>query len=350
MRLSILDQSPVREGDSFRQALSETIELAQFADHAGFHRFWVSEHHGSSFLAGSVPEVLLGAIGAHTDQIRIGSGGIMLPHYSAYKVAETFSLLSTLYPNRVDLGVGRAPGTDMETAEVLAHNGRPHFGKFPQQIDELRDRLTNARMRPTMTPLATSPPPIWVLGTSPSSAILAARKGLPYNFARFINNEMSPELFDLYRSEFRPSNEVPRPQAMIAIDVFVAETEQEALRQSFSWQVLWAQMNRGVRNMQVQPIETAKSFAFTPAERVFLDRKIEQSVIGNPDQVREKLQAIADEFGVDEVMTVTITNDFQDRLNSYRLLADAFSLTSHQRHDGDARHESQLCSAHSADK
>lgn len=326
MKISLLDQSPVREGGSFRQALNETLELANHADQLGFHRFWVSEHHGSPLLAGSAPEVLLAAIGAKTQRIRIGSGGVMLPHYSAYKVAETFSLLSTLYPNRVDLGVGRAPGTDMETARVLAQSGHPDFERFPTQIDELRRRMSDPSARPALTPLASTPTPIWVLGSSPSSAMLAAQKGLPYNFARFINNEMGPELFDLYRQEFQPSDANPSPQAILTLDVFVAETEQEALRQSLSWQVIWAQMMRGSHNIRVPSIDNAKSFRFSAAERMYLNRKIDRSVIGDPRGVRQKLESIAREFGTDEIMTVTITHDFAHRLKSYERLSQAFSL------------------------
>ena len=156
-------------------------------------------------LAGSAPEVLLAAIGAGTETIRIGSGGIMLPHYSAFKVAETFSLLANLYPGRVDLGVGRAPGSDMKTAQMLASDGRPKFERFPILVEELRNMLNDQELRPRVMPTAPEPPPVWILGSSHESAILAAHYGLPYNFALFINSSMIPELFELYRSEFRPS-------------------------------------------------------------------------------------------------------------------------------------------------
>lgn len=326
MKLSILDQSPVRQGGTFQQALHETLLLAKFADRHGYHRFWVSEHHGSSFLAGSSPEVLLSSIGAVTDRIRLGSGGVMLPHYSAFKVAENFSVLSNLYPDRVDLGVGRAPGTDMETARAIISNGQPNFERFPKQIDELLQRLGDPTMRPVITPMPVTPPPVWVLGTSPSSALLAAEKGLPYNFARFINNEMGPELFELYRDRFRPSAALRQPQAMVAIDVFVGETEQEALERSLGWQIAWAQMMRGDRNIRVLSKKQAKSFPLSLQERALLDHKIERSIIGDPATVKQKLESLASSFGIDEVMVVTITHDFEDRLSSYELLADQFAL------------------------
>lgn len=183
MKLSILDQSPIRVGGTARQALQETLQLAQLAERLGYFRFWVSEHHNTTSLAGSAPEVLLAALGAATQTMRIGSGGVMLPHYSAFKVAETFSLLSNLYPNRIDLGIGRAPGSDMRTAQVLATDGRPKFERFPVLVQELRTMLYDPSFRPRVTPTTDNPPPIWMLGSSHESAILAGQLGLPYNFA-----------------------------------------------------------------------------------------------------------------------------------------------------------------------
>lgn len=324
MRLSILDQSPVRENGSFQDALRETIALAGEADELGYHRFWVSEHHSASFLAGSAPEVLLGVIGANTNRIRLGSGGVMLPHYSAFKVAEIFSVLTSLYPERVDLGVGRAPGTDMETARALARTGVPDFSGFPRQVQELRQRLSDSAMRPRLTPNPIGELPIWMLGTSPDSARLAAQEGLPYNFARFINNAAGPELFDLYRREFVPSPCLAEPVAILTLDVIVASSQEEALRRSLPWQAAWAQMMRGRRDVSLLSIEQAEQFDFTREERRLLDFKIEVSAVGTPDFVQNKLTAIAADFGVDEIMAVTITHDFADRLDSYRLLAGQF--------------------------
>ena len=324
MNLSILDQSPIRSGGTPQQALQETLTLAKHAESLGYHRFWVSEHHNSTMLAGSAPEVLLAAIGAGTERIRIGSGGVMLPHYSAFKVAETFSLLANLYPDRVDLGVGRAPGSDMKTAQILAADGQPKFERFPFLVDDLRNRLADPEMRPRVMPTAPTPPPIWILGSSHESAILAAHYGLPYNFALFINSSMIPELFELYRSEFRPSPQLDKPTTMLTVNVICAETEAEAQRLAMSRRLVWLRFTRGETGVTIPPVEEAEAYPFSEQEDQFLDQKFHQSAIGDPAQVRQQLEKLATDFGTDELMTVTITYDFAARLRSYELLAQAF--------------------------
>ncbi|MEM7126337.1 MAG: LLM class flavin-dependent oxidoreductase [Chloroflexota bacterium] len=327
MKLSILDQSPVRVGDSPRQALQETLQLAQHVEALGYHRFWVSEHHNTTLLAGSAPEVLLAAIGAATSQIRIGSGGVMLPHYSAFKVAESFSLLSNLYPGRIDLGVGRAPGSDMQTAKLLATDGKPKFERFPVLVQELRQMLTDPTMRPRVTPEPTNPPPIWILGSSHESALLAAHLGLPYNFALFINSQMIPQLFELYRNEFQPSAQLAEPYTMLTVNAICGETEAEALTLSMSRRLLWLRFARGESGVKVPTVEEAEQYPYSAQEMAFLDNKFQQSAIGDPRQVRQKLSQLASNFGANELMTVTITHDFEARLRSYDLLAQAFKLT-----------------------
>ena len=327
MKLSILDQSPVRVGDTPQQALQETLTLAKHAEALGYHRFWVSEHHNTTTLAGSAPEVLLAAIGAATDHIRIGSGGVMLPHYSAFKVAETFALLANLYPGRIDLGVGRAPGSDMKTAQVLATDGRPKFERFPFLVEELRNRLTDHELRPRITPTPSTPPPIWILGSSHESALLAARYGLPYNFALFINSRMIPELFELYRSEFQPSPQLAEPRTILTVNVICGETEEAARRLSMSRRLLWLRFARNEPGVKVPTVEEAEQYPYTEEEIAFLDNKFQQSAIGDPTQVKQKLEKLAEDFGTDETMTVTITYDFGARLRSYELLAEVFGQT-----------------------
>ena len=322
MKLSILDQSPVRVGDEPRQALLETLELAAIAEKLGYHRFWVSEHHNTTSLAGSAPEVLLAAIGAHTDSIRIGSGGVMLPHYSAFKVAETFSLLSTLYPDRIDLGVGRAPGADINTARVLATDGRPKFERFPALVEELRTYLNDADLTPRVTPAPQNPPPLWILGSSHESALLAARLGLPYNFALFINSHMIPELFDLYRSEFQPSQQLEKPTTILTVNAICAETEAEAKRLALSRRLLWLRFARGEQGVKVPTVAEAEAYPYSAEEEKFLNQKFYQAAIGDPRQVEEQLTALARSFGTDEIMTVTITHDFGARVRSYELLSE----------------------------
>lgn len=331
MKLSILDQSPIRVNDTAQQALQETLQLAQHTEALGFHRFWVSEHHNMTSLAGSAPEVLLGAIGAATHSIRIGTGGIMLPHYSAFKIAEVFALLSNLYPGRIDLGVGRAPGSDMKTAQVLATDGRPKFERFPMLVEELQQRLNDQELRPRVSPPPILPIPLWILGSSHESAILAAHNGLPYNFALFINSGMIPQLFELYRSEFRPSKYLSEPKTILTVNTICGETEEEAIHLSMSRRLLWLRFARGEPGAAVPPPEEGEAYAYNEQEIAFLDNKFQQSAIGDPAQVRQKLEQMGHDFGTDEIMTVSITYDFQARLRSYTLLAQAFGLQPRQR-------------------
>ena len=304
----------------------ETLELARTAERLGYHRFWVSEHHNTYSLAGSSPEVLLGAIGGATRTIRIGSGGVMLPHYSPFKVAENFSLLSTLYPHRVDLGIGRAPGSDMETAKVLATDGKPKFERFPTAVQELWHMVNDPNFRPKVTPRPPTPPPIWMLGSSHESAMLAAFLGLPYNFALFINNKMSPALFNLYRERFDPSPTGPEPRTMLTINVVCADTEEEAKRLSLSRSLGFLKFVTQRPHDGIPTVEEAENFPYTPEERAYMADRAHNAVIGTPEQVRDGILAKAEEWGADEIMTVTITYDFAARIRSYELLAEAFEL------------------------
>jgi len=326
MKLSILDQSPIRAGDTPHQALQETLELARVAEKLGYHRFWVSEHHSMDTLAGSAPEVLLAAVGAATNTIRIGSGGIMLPHYSAFKVAETFSLLSTLYPGRLDLGIGRAPGSAMQTAVALATDGRPKFERFPQLVDELGQMLHNPNYQPKITPRSPEPPPVWMLGSSQDSAMLAAHFGLPYNFALFINTKMGPQIFDLYRKHFEPSEQLAEPHTMLTVNVVCAETQEQAARLARSRALAFLRLVTGQPNPGVPSPEEAENYPYSPQEAAFLNEKLFNSAIGTPEQVKTQLEEMAALYGADEIMTVTITYSFEDRVRSYALLAEVFGL------------------------
>ena len=326
MKLSVLDQSPVREGSSARQAFQDTLTLARSTEEMGYNRYWVAEHHNAHCLAGSSPEVLLGAIGAATENIRIGSGGVMLPYYSAFKVAESFSVLSNLYPDRVDLGVGRAPGGDMETARALAPAGRPQFERFPDLVEELGTILRDQDFRPRITPALQNPPPVWMLGSSAESAKLAARLGLPYNFAIFINSNIDPRILDYYREQFQPSRQSDAPQTCLTLNVICADTEEEAKRLVLSRDLLFARFATGQPSATVPSIEEAEQYEFSPQERAFLDDKFRHAAVGNPQQVRVKIDELVEAFGPDEIMAVTITYDFEARLHSYALLAEAFDL------------------------
>ena len=331
LSLSILDQSPVRAGSSPHAALQETIELARLSDSLGYSRYWVSEHHASDALAGCSPEVLLGRLGAETTRIRLGSGGVMLPHYSPYKVAENFKLLQTLYPNRIDLGVGRAPGTDPFTAAAIRYGSRVGPEHFPNMIADLQALLNdtdpptpgmeNARAFPR-TDVA---PEMWMLGSSDDSATLAGLAGLPYNFAYFINPNITSDIFDVYRARFKPGPNLARPHTCLSLFAVCAETEEEALRLASSRDLWYIRLLRGNPGPFPTP-EEARDYPYAESERELIRSNQQKRAVGTPAQVREKLETLAEEFGADEIMLVTIVHDHRARLRSYDLLAKEFEL------------------------
>ncbi len=326
MKLSILDQSPIRKGGTSQDALQETIQLAQLGESLEYERFWVSEHHNTNALAGSAPEVLLAAIGAATNSIRIGSGGIMLPHYSAFKVAEAFSLLATLYPGRIDLGIGRAPGSDMETARVLATDGRPKFERFPILVEQLEQMIHDRTFRPKVTPVPAINPDIWMLGSSQDSAVLAAQRGLPYNFAYFINNRMVPQLFEYYRNNFQPSELLAEPKTILTMNVVVAENYDQAFKLALSRSLTFLKFATGQKVEGTVSPEEAAEYPYTAQEWAFIENRLSNAAIGSPTEVKTILQNVAHEWQADEIMTVTITYDFADRIRSYEMLADVMEL------------------------
>jgi luciferase family oxidoreductase group 1 len=333
MLLSVLDQSPIAEGSTGSQALQNTLDLARLADRLGYHRYWVAEHHGGPMLAGPSPEALIGPIAAATDRIRVGSGGVMLPHYSPFKVAETFSVLAGLYPGRIDLGLGRAAGTDPMTTHALQRD-RSHAlpDDFPEQLAELLAffegsiKVSNplARLQKVLPGRPETPEP-WLLGSSPQSAVWAGQLGLPYAFADFINPK-GAEIAELYRREFREGVRLDAPQQSVAVWALAADGEQEAVRLASSSQMAFAMLRRG-RLIEVPPPETAVRFLQSLDEADARKARGRRSILGTPDQVREGIEAVADEYGAQEVIVVTITHDHEARRRSYELIAEAFSLT-----------------------
>ena len=329
VKLSVLDQSPVRAGSTPYEALQETIELARHCDALGYYRYWVSEHHASDALAGCSPEVLLGRLGAETQLIRLGSGGIMLPHYSPYKVAENFKLLQTLYPERIDLGVGRAPGTDPFTAAAIRYGSRVGPEHFPNMIADLQ-ALLNDTDPPTpgmeaarAFPTTAIPPQMWMLRSSDDSAVLAALAGLPYNFAYFINPNITPDIFDIYRERFKPGPNLQQPHTCLSLFAVCAETEEEAQRLASSRDLWYIRLLRGNPGPFPTP-EEARDYPYAQSERELIAANRDKRAVGTPKQVREKLEALAQEFGANEIMLVSIMHDHEARLRSYELLAREF--------------------------
>jgi len=329
--LSVLDQSPIRTGGTAAEALAETIELARCCDGWGYHRYWVAEHHASHGLAGCSPEVLLGRLGAETRSMRIGSGGVMLPHYSPYKVAENFKLLETLYPGRIDLGVGRAPGTTPFISSALAY-GSPYAGAeyFPQKVADLEALLrdappvTSGLEKARAMPEVTTAPVLWMLGSSEDSAYLAARSGLPYSFAFFINPEMGDHIFRIYRDNFRPSAVLEKPYACLTVFTICADTEEQAKRLGLSRNLWFLRLVSQHRDSGFPSVEEAEQYPYSQQDLAYLRSRHRNELIGTPEQVKEGLEQIAHRFGADELMLVTITYDFAARLHSYELIAQAW--------------------------
>jgi luciferase family oxidoreductase group 1 len=332
--LSVLDQSPVSEGSTGADALRNTVDLARWADELGYHRYWVAEHHGGPMLASASPEALIGPIAAATTRLRVGSGGVMLPHYSPLKVAETFSILAALFPGRIDLGLGRAAGTDPLTTFALQRDRR-QVGPddFPQQLAELLGYLDDSL--PADHPfagLATLPgrpelPEPWLLGSSSQSAVWAAQLGLPYAYADFIN-PAGKEIAALYRDRFtatQTEEQLAGPRTAVAVWAICADTDEEAQRLAASSRMTLTLLRRG-QLIPVPPPEKALRFLAAEGKSDKGSLPGRRGIIGGPIKVREGLEDLARQYGAEEVVVVTITHDHAARRRSYELIAQAFSL------------------------
>lgn len=339
LRLSVLDQTPVPEGSTAAQALRESLDLAQLADRLGFHRYWVAEHHGGTLVAGPSPEVLIGPIAATTTRIRVGSGGVMLPHYSPLKVAESFGVLAGLYPGRIDLGIGRAAGTDPMTTRALQRDRQhPLPDDFPQQLEELLAYFE--RSFPADHPLARlanslpgepEVPETWLLGSSEQSAIWAGELGMRYAFADFINPRGAP-FAEVYRRGFEaegeasgPSQRLDAPRLAVAVRAVVAASEEEAELLSLSWRMAFDMLRTG-RLIPVPPPEKAARYYELHPDAEMAPSGKRRRLIGTPDQVRADIEETASAYGAEEAIVVTITHDHDARRRSYELLAAELEL------------------------
>jgi luciferase family oxidoreductase group 1 len=338
MLLSVLDQSPIRKDGTAADAVAETIALARACDRLGYHRYWVAEHHNSNSFAGSCPEILIGRIAQETTRLRVGSGGVMLTHYSPLKVAEQFRMLDILNPGRIDLGLGRAPGSDQLTARALQSGPQAwSIDAFPSQVMLLRQFLEDSAGREPLPddhpyrgihamPRAPTPgPELWMLGSGIHGAVYAAELGLPFSHAYFISTEGSEDAVKEYRDRFKPSPACPMPRVSLGVAALVGETDEEARRLAMS-RNLWV-----VRLLSGRPIpfpspEEAMAQPLTPQEEKLLATVAKRSIVGTKEQVRSRLLELAETHFAEELVVVTITFDFASRLRSYELLAQAFNL------------------------
>jgi luciferase family oxidoreductase group 1 len=332
LALSVLDQSTARKGAGQDEAIRETLAYARRCDELGYRRYWVSEHHNSDSIVGTAPEVLMAAIAATTERIRVGSAGVMLPHYSALKVAEQFRVLEAIAPGRIDLGLGRAPGSDRLTAFAL----NPYANaadEFPQQVRDLACWVRGTPLpdgHPFRAirahPTGATHPQLWILGSSDYGAQLAAHFGLPYAFAYFFGDGRGcEEALHLYRTNFRPSAEYPQPKATICVWALAADSEDEARYQLHTREHWRVGFEQGARHALLPPEEAAQH-PYTAAERAIIDKLRAKAIVGTKDQVASRLRELARQFALDELVIVTWTYETAPRHRSYELLAEAFAL------------------------
>jgi luciferase family oxidoreductase group 1 len=334
VKLSVLDQSTAAQGASQHIAIRETLDLARHCEALGYHRYWVSEHHNSDSIVGTAPEVLMAAIAATTSRIRVGSAGVMLPHYSALKVAEQFRVLEGIAPGRIDLGVGRAPGSDRLTAYAL----NPHANaadEFPRQVHELRAWVSGEPLDDDHPfgaikahPTGPTSPELWILGSSDYGAQLAAHFGLPYAYAYFFTEGRgTEEALSLYRRNYRPSARHPQAQATICVWALAADTDAEARRLLQTREFWRVGFEQGIRKPLVTP-EFAAAYPYTEAERATIEALRRKALVGTGEAVAARLRDLAGRLALDELVVVTWTHDPAARRRSYELLAEAFRLSS----------------------
>ena len=331
--LSILDQSPIPSNRTATDALQATLELAQAAERWGYYRYWLAEHHGLLGLADPCPEILLTRIASATARIRVGTGGIMLPYYSPFKIAEQFRMLCALFPDRVDLGVGRAPGSDRLTAQAMSGGSYNSADDFPQQVFDLVRYLDGSLpadhpfAKVTVQPKIDHAPEVWVLGSSDFGGALAAHLGLRFTFAHFINAQRGDQVARAYRDQFRPSPREAKPYSMVAVFVICAETDSEAEAVASSIDLRRLQMDYGL-NTPIPTREEAQARSYSDEEKARMQWHRGRSVIGTPDKVVARLKEIEQQFAADELMIITVTGDYASRLRSHELLAEAWALQS----------------------
>ncbi len=334
VELSVLDQVPVPAGSTGAEAVAAGVELAVAAEGLGYRRYWVAEHHNTPSLASASPEVVVAAVAAVTSTIRVGSGGVLLSHYSPLKVAETFRLLEALSPGRIDLGVGRTPGTDPVTEAALQYRpGALGDDHFAQKLVDLLGFL-DANLEPghpytsvRAVPVGPVGPDVWVLGSSSVGAGAAAYLGLPFAFAHFITDRFGPQIVRSYRSGFAPSARLDAPRAAVAVSVVCADTAADAERLATSVDVWRLHPEGAERGPLLPPVEAALAAAeLNELDRARVAQHRSAMVVGDPAGVRARLEELADAFGVDDLVVLTVCHDPADRLRSYQLLAEAFGL------------------------
>jgi luciferase family oxidoreductase group 1 len=333
LRVSALDLSPVVSGSSAGEALRNTIDLARHVERLGFTRYWLAEHHNAASLASSSPEILIALVAQATRDLRVGSGGIMLPNHSALKVAEWFRLLQAVFPGRIDLGLGRAPGTDARTARALRRDAPPTEDDFASQFDELTAYLTDAtsssatlRPRIRAIPTGVPSPALWVLGSTDYGGAFAAGHGLGFAFARHINPVDAVAVLRAYRATYRPSEGHPAPDSILALSVVCAESDDEAEDLAASVDLSTARSMRGERDLPFPTVEEARAYRYDEQEETLRRLHRNRHVIGSAAHVRDEVLSLVQASGADEVMIMTHVHSHEARRRSYSLVAEALGV------------------------
>ena len=331
MKLSVLDQSPIIAGNSAAQAIDETLKLARRVEELGYYRYWLAEHHAIAALGDPCPEILLARLGAETKRIRIGTGGVLLPYYSALKVAEVFRMLEALYPGRIDLGIGRAPGGDQRTARAVGGGRMPTAEDFPQQVWELIGYLDGTLpddhpfKRVRVQPEGKTAPELWLLGSSDYSGLLAAQLGVRFSFAHFINAQGGDLVTRAYKERYQTSGREPEPHSSLCCFVICAESDEEAERRAKVVDLRRLEMAYNM-DTPVPTQELAEQRSYNSEERDYIRSQRARLVHGSAQTCKEKLEKLAAQFSADELMVITITGSYATRLESYERLAEAFKL------------------------
>ncbi|MGQ2984209.1 LLM class flavin-dependent oxidoreductase [Flavobacterium sp.] len=328
IKISVLDQSQVSRNSTPAQALQDSGKLVQLADKLGFERYWVSEHHNFKLVAGTAPEVLIPYLASRSERIRVGSGGIMLPNHSALKMSENFGLLSTLFPGRIDFGIGRAPGGDRLSAHLLNPSNTFSEKEFFQQLKDVRTYLSGegteaSEGRVKAYPVPEVLPEYWILTSSGGSAQFAAHFGMALSFAHFINPFGGPEVAAIYRDSFKPSAELAEPKVNVGIFAFCSEDEQkiEDWITEFDYRMLHIEMGA---TGDLPSLEEIKAIEYNMQQRSRIAYNRNRFIAGTPDLVHKKLSKLADDYNVDEIMIATWADDYEDRERSYELIAEMF--------------------------
>jgi luciferase family oxidoreductase group 1 len=326
--LSILELARVTEETDARAALDNARDLATHAEEWGYNRIWVAEHHNMPGIASAATSIVLAHIAAGTTRIRVGAGGVMLPNHAPYVIAEQFGTLARLFPDRIDLGLGRAPGTDQLTLRAL-RRAPENAENFPQDVLELQAFLAPAgsNQRIQAVPAAGTEVPLWILGSSNFGAMLAAELGLPYGFASHFAPDMLLPALEVYRSRFKPSEQLDQPYAMVGVNIVAAETDAEARRLATTQQMSFADIFRGARGLSKPPIDDIRAY-WSPTEKAQAGRMLARSIVGSPETVRVGIAALVEETGADELIVVSDVYDHALRLSSFELIAEAAGILS----------------------